>query len=127
MQHYLPLATVLANARAQEATAHNLPYAAAFGRRLAQAFPSLYRHPEVRPTRHMLVASEQWTFTLSGVEFLVKWHRGQGGYWAFTAWDARAKLSERDSFAYYTPDVDVALCCFVSDALAIAQKAMVAA
>ena len=125
-QSYQPLAALLANAQAAESAAAKLAYIAQFGKRLITTFPALYRHPELRVTRCVLVTLAQWSFALSGVEFLVQWHAGRGGYWTFMAWDDCHKLSERDSFAFSHPSADVALLAFVGDALAMAQREKVA-
>lgn len=115
---YTPLAALLANAQAAEAHAAKMPRAVWFKKLIITAFPTLAHAPEVWATQGTIAAFSQWTFVLSGVEFLVQWHAGRGGYWVFTAWDACHKLSERDSFAFAHPSVDTALCAFAGDVLA---------
>ena len=127
MQQYQPLSVLLANAQAAERAAGNMPRVVRFKKQLITAFPTLCHAPEVWATQGTIAALEQWTFTLSGVQFLVQWQRGRGGYWTFAAWGPRHKICERDSFAFCHPSADVALCAFVGDVLAAqAQKGAVA-
>lgn len=116
----MPLSTIIATARGQEDAARRMAASTYFGKRCITAFPSLYRHPEIRRTRDVLSALHQWTFDLAGVQFLVQWTGGRGGYWKFWAWSDAECIAAADSGSYYSPSAEVALCCFIGEALAAA-------
>jgi hypothetical protein len=112
-----PLDALVAQARRSEERARWMECAERFGRIAAAAFPTLWRHAAIRPTRAMLPALQQWTFALDGIEYLAQWHSDRA-VWAFTAWAGMRKVASRDTRGYYTSSPETALLCFIGDARA---------
>lgn len=121
----LSLVMLIALAQEREIVAHRMTADALFGKRCLTAFPELYRHPEIRRTRGVLPALRQWTFDLSGVQFLVQWTGGRGGYWKFWAWSDAECVAAGDTGDYDSPSPDTALACFIGEALDAAAVSVV--
>lgn len=120
----MPLATLIATAQDQETAARRMPASVHFSKRCVTAFPTLFRHPQIRASRDVLAALHQWTFALGKVQFLAQWTGGRGGYWKFWAWSDSVCIAAADTGSYDTHCAETALLCFVGAALTKAEAAM---